>query len=233
MTLSEDLEKEVKSVFATQWHIREGQKVPETEDIQLGNYGVNLTSTVLYADLAQSTALITANSREFAAEVYKAYLYCAAKVISAEGGTITAYDGDRIMAVFIGTAKNTSAARAALKINHAVSNIINPKLYEQYPRKKGTFEVRQAVGVDTSPLMVARTGIRGANDLVWVDRAANYGAKLCELRTENFASWITADVYNNMQDSVKTSSDGRLMWEARTWTRYGIRIYRSNWTWRA
>ncbi len=30
--------------------------------------------------------------------LYKAYLHCAAKIISNEGGEITAYDGDRIMA---------------------------------------------------------------------------------------------------------------------------------------
>ena len=33
------------------------------------------------------------------------------------------------------------------------------------------------LGIDTSKLFVARTGIRKSNDLVWVGRAANYAAK--------------------------------------------------------
>jgi class 3 adenylate cyclase len=173
--------------------------------------------------------MVTGNSRQFAAEVYKAYLNCAARIIRAEGGVITAYDGDRIMAVFIGDTKNTPAARAALKINHAVRKIINPKLWEQYPGRKGSFEVSQVVGVDTGELLVARTGIRGSNDLVWVGRPANYAAKLCDIR-DGYSSWITGDVYNNMHDSMK-SYNGRDVWERRTWTTYNIPVYRSNWTW--
>jgi len=37
-----------------------------------------------------------------AAEIYKTYLHCAAKIIRSEGGSITSYDGDRIMGIFIG-----------------------------------------------------------------------------------------------------------------------------------
>jgi len=50
--------EEVESIFADQWKVRDGQKVPETEDIQLGNHAVLLNGTVLYADLAESTELV-------------------------------------------------------------------------------------------------------------------------------------------------------------------------------
>jgi len=87
---------------------------------------------VLYADLAESTNLVDAHKAWFAAEVYKSYLHCASKIIRDEGGIITAFDGDRVMAVFIGDLKNTSAARSALKINHAVVNIINPAIKAKF-----------------------------------------------------------------------------------------------------
>lgn len=229
-TLGEQLTDEVKTIFRKQWSIREGKKVPDSEDIQLGNDAVTLKATVLYADLADSTGLVNTQTRSFAAEVYKTYLHCAAKIIKSEGGEITAYDGDRIMAVFIHDTKNSAAARTALKLNYAVQKIINPALKEQYPNKD--YVVRQSVGVDTSDLFVARTGVRGANDLLWVGPAANYAAKLCSLRTGDYASWITADVYNVMTDDVKTSSDGRAMWEARSWRVMGGKsIYRSSWRW--
>jgi class 3 adenylate cyclase len=142
---------------------------------------------------------------------------------------ITAFDGDRIMAVFIGDSKNTSAGRCALKINHAVVEIINPALKEVYPRK--TYTVKHSVGVDTSDLFVARTGIRGSNDLVWVGRAANYAAKLCGLRVSTYASYVTKDVYDKLADSVKTT-DGKSMWEKFTWADRNITVYRSNWKWK-
>lgn len=227
MSLKDDLTNEVQQIFAEAWKTRDGTVVPDTEDLSLGNNGVNLKGTVLYADLSESTGLVDTYKAQFAAEVYKTYLHCAAKIITSQGGVITAYDGDRIMAVFIGDQKNTNAARSALKINYAVSNIINPAMVKQYP--KTTFRVKHAVGVDTSRLLVARTGIRGSNDLVWVGRAANHAAKMSSI-TAPFTAWISADVYDVMLDSAKTS-EGKPMWTARTWTTMNRTIYGSSWLW--
>jgi class 3 adenylate cyclase len=74
------------------------------------------------------------------------------------------------MAVFIGDSKNTSAARAALKINWAVHKIVNPALLKTYT--SSLYNLKHVIGVDTSSLLVARIGVRNDNDLVWVGRAA-------------------------------------------------------------
>jgi len=228
-TLGQQLDQEVKRIFRESWSIRDGQKVPESADVQLGNDAVRLDGTVLYADLDGSTNMVDGYKPEFAAKIYKSYLHCAAKIIRNEGGVITAYDGDRIMAVFIGDFKNTNAARSAMKINYAVTKIINPSIRPSY---NTDFQIRQAVGVDTSKLFVARTGIRGSNDLVWVGRAANYAAKLCSMPDGNpCPSVITADVYNVMDSSIKVSKDQRSMWERYYWSERKITVYRSNWWW--
>lgn len=228
MALKEDIEAEVKNILKDQWTTRDGSVVPESEDLALGNEAVILDGTVLYADISGSTNIVARSKPHFAAEVYKAYLHCAAKLIRSEGGIITAYDGDRIMGVFIGEYKNTSAVRCGLKIHAAVRTIINPALQVQYPETD--FEVRQVVGVDTSKLWVTRTGVRGANDLVWVGRAANYAAKLTELDSA-YPTWITSSVFKTMNDKVKFSAD-KLMWEERVWkTMNDMSIYRSNWRW--
>ena len=229
MALIDDLQTEVEAIFREKWTTRDGTKVPESGDLKLSNDAVKLDATVIYADLASSTQLVEAKTPTFAAEVYKTFLHCAAKIIRAEEGAITAYDGDRIMGVFIGEGKETTAARTALKINYVRLDIINPAVKKQYPNTD--YEVRHVVGVDTSQVFIARTGIRGSNDLVWVGRAANYAAKLCTL-TPDFPSWITAAVYDNLTDSAKYS-DGKNMWEARSWTAMAnATIYRSAWKWR-
>ena len=229
MSLGKELTDEVEKIFAEKWSTREGKKVPESEDLALGNDAVKLDGTVLYADLDDSTSLVDCHKPAFAAEIYKAYLNCAAKIIRSEGGVITSYDGDRIMAVYIGGSKNTSAAYSALKINYAVTKIINPILKESYPKKD--YLVKQVVGIDTSNLFVARTGIRGSNDLVWVGRAANYAAKLSSLSTD-YPSRLTAEVYKQLNKAVKYS-DGKPMWKEATWNDMnGMRIYRSTWWWR-
>ena len=231
MGLKTDLETEVAAIFREQWQTRDGEKVPAPEDLSLNsNDAVKLNATVLYADMAASTDLVDQKKAPFAAEVYKAYLRCASRVVKDEGGTITAYDGDRIMAVYIGNSKNTSAVRTALKINYAVHEIINPLMAKQYPKE--TYRLRQLVGVDTSELWVARIGVRNDNDLVWVGRAANYAAKLCSLNGK-YRTYITAEVFDHMSQDVKVGGeDKKSMWDEMKWAaRNNMRIYGSTWRW--
>lgn len=229
MGLSDDLKNEVRTIFRSSWEKREGRDVPEPEDVKLGNDGVELDATVLHADIDGSTSMVDSQPPEFAAEIYKTYLLCASRIIKAEGGTITAYDGDRIMAVFIGKQKNTAAVRCGLKIKWAVKNIVNPLAQEQYPSKG--FEMNQVVGIDTSKLLAARTGVRGSNDLVWVGSAANHAAKLTSLSEQPYATFISEKVFNAMLDDTKYGgSNNELMWERRAWK--GKTVYRSSWCWR-
>jgi class 3 adenylate cyclase len=181
------------------------------------------------ADLSYSTKLVDGYKWYFAAEIYKAFLHCSAKIIRDEGGEITAYDGDRIMAIFVGSTKNTDAVRSALKINYAKGQVINPALRKQYPT--GSYQVKHVVGIDLSELHAARTGVRGDNDLVWVGRAANHAAKLSSL-SPDYPTWITEDVYKAMLGSVRVSGETN-MWEPRQWTEMGKkRVYCSTWQWR-
>jgi uridylate cyclase len=228
VTLKEELQEEVSAIFRAQWEQREGTVVPADNSIKLGNDAVNVEATVLYADMADSTNLVDTNTKTFAAEIYKTYLLCAAKIIKSEGGTVTAYDGDRVMAIFMGDVKNTPAVRTALKINYAIQYIITPSMKKMYASQG--FTPKGVVGIDTSKLLVARTGVRGANDLVWVGRAANYAAKLTNL-PHSHPTYITADVFNGMREEVKITN-GRPMWEAVRWDTFDNQlIYRSNWWW--
>ena len=232
MGLKADLDAEVGKIFRQQWDVQDTEDVPDAEDVLLGsNHAKRLEqAAVLYADLSYSTKLVDGFKWHFAAEIYKAFLHCSAKIIRDEGGEITAYDGDRIMAIFVGSYRNTSAVRSALKINYARAEIINPALKKQYATTD--YEVKHVVGIDLSELRAARTGVRGDNDLVWVGRAANHAAKLSSLSTD-YPTWITKEVYDKMDKSARIASDGRNMWEEMTWNDMGKKtIYRSSWRWR-
>lgn len=230
MGLKDELEKHVAEVYRAQWDERDGSVVPDDDSLTLGNDAVKLTATVLYADLADSTRLVDGHAAFFSAEMYKTFLHCAAMIVRSEGGVITAYDGDRLMAVYIGDLKNTRAVRSAMKIQYAVLYIVNPTQQAVYT--KSAFTMKHVVGVDTSELFVAKTGVRGANDLVWVGRAANYAATLSGL-PDSSATYITREVYDAMIDDLKISDDSRAVWEAVRWNTFDNRvIYRSNWWYR-
>ena len=177
MALVDDLTSKVQELARERWEaIREGYVVPSGDSFTFGNTGVHLDATVLYADIRGSTELVDSLPDTRAAEYYKAFLHCAAKVVKAEGGTITAYDGDRLMAIFLGKTQANDAIRAALKISGAVADIINPQFLVFFGEKHCPFT--HTVGIDSGKLLTAKIGVRVDSDLVWVGAAANYAAKL-------------------------------------------------------
>lgn len=229
MKTSNEILKEVRSILRTTWERRTGRKVPEAEDIKLGNDAVTLDGTVLYADMTDSTGLVKGFKDWFAADIYKSYLLATCHIIRNLSGVITAFDGDRVMAVFIGETKNTSAAKAALQISW-ITRQINAEIKAAYP--SSSYQLEHAIGIDTSPLFVAKTGIRNNNDLVWVGRAANYAAKLCSLSDSTYSIYITDDVHKMLHESAKYGgSPQRSMWEKTMWQDMGIVIHRSSWWW--
>jgi len=232
MALLDELKSETQRIVRARWQRRDGAVVPETEKVGLGNEGVDLKATFLYADLADSTELAIQN-QTIAAEVFKAYLMGTTRIIRSLGGEIRSFDGDRVMGVFIEGAKNAAAAEAALKISYFFRKILQPAFTSFYT--SANLSLQQTVGVDTSNVMAVRSGIRNNNDLVWVGRAPNVAAKLSAIR-EGYDSYITKDVFDAMLDTSKYAGDPkRLMWEPRTWAAgkpYGVEtVHRSNWTW--
>lgn len=230
MGLKEDLNSEVKQTFKDQWDVQKTTDVPDPENLRLNsNHAKDLEcATVLYADIDDSTSIVDKFKWFFSAGVYKAYLRCAGQIIRSENGTITAYDGDRIMAVFTGGSKNTNAVRAALKINYSVVEIIRPAIKNQYP--KSDFLFKHVIGIDSSQLHTARIGVHGDNDLVWIGRAANHAAKLCTLPDKPV--WITKAVYDKMHQDVKFSH-GEDMWTPFKWKPMNeMEIYATGYYWK-
>lgn len=216
MALADDLAAEVARTFKIRWREDAAHVVPAPKDLTLdANHAKYFESaTVVYADLDGSTNMVDTLFWEKAAEIYKTYLRSASLIIKAEGGSITAYDGDRVMGVFTDDSKHTSAVRAAMKINRAVREIIRPAFAEQYAAT--TFDIKHVIGVDTSALRAARVGVRGDNDLTWVGSAANHAAKLTALSKHPI--WITSAIYDNMSDVVKYKSGTSS--SANMWTKY-------------
>ncbi len=226
MARQKNLNSEIRKILQEPWTVQRSRGAPRPEDLGLDNVGKTIDATVLYADLDESTRMVETQEPGFAGRMYKTYLVCAARLIRSEQGNITAYDGDRIMAVYTGRRMVERAVRSSLKLNYVVQELINPAVQEL---TSGTrFAMRQSVGVDTSELLVVKTGIRTANDLVWVGRAANYAAKLSSRRAP--ATHITPEVYDQLPAELKTGDNGRQMWTAETAAEIGNRrVYSSSW----
>lgn len=222
MTFATDLAAEVQGILGPLWNEQGALVVPEPEDLALGNHTKTLAdASVLYADLDGSTSMVDTYPWWFSAEVYKIYLLCAARIIRDGGGSITAYDGDRVMAVFMGDGHVDAAVRAAARINFAVQNLLQPALNRRYPDRP--FALKHCIGIDKGSLRAARIGIRKYNDIVWVGRPANYAAKLTSIGEHPL--WITGAVFDatSLRWLIAT---GLPAWTERSWTPMNkMRIY--------
>ena len=58
MSLKNELTDSVASIFKEKWEKRDGQTVPNSEDLKLSNDSVELDAVVLYADMSDSTKLV-------------------------------------------------------------------------------------------------------------------------------------------------------------------------------
>ncbi|MFD8467817.1 adenylate/guanylate cyclase domain-containing protein [Streptomyces cyaneofuscatus] len=234
MGLADDISAAVTRVVCSDWNSRKGTTVPSTDTVALGNGAVEVKAVYLYADLADSTGLARDFSRTTAAKVIRAYLDATCRVIRACGGEIRSFDGDRVMAIFMGGAKNTAAADCALKINYVVTKIIRPQVEANLSSivTRG-FQVKHCVGIDTGTALIVRGSVRGNNDLVSIGRAPNVAAKLSDIRNGNNHGYITEDVFNGMLDSAKYSSAKNLMWAGPYTREVGgqtITVYGSTWS---
>jgi class 3 adenylate cyclase len=232
MAISDDLSAKVSEIFLSSWETQAGRVVPEPDALRLTNHAIEFDrATILYADLKGSTSMVNNKAWQISGEIYKSFLHCAASIIRDEGGSITSYDGDRVMGIWVGDSQSTPAARSALKINYAVKNIINPAFKKQYGDRY--FDVKHVVGIDTSPIRAARTGVRGENDIVWIGRAANYAAKLTDLGNMAESTFITNDVFKWLLDEAKFGGNPKqIMWKDYKWTENdNSLIHGSTWWW--
>lgn len=233
-SLADTIADEVQGIITAKWDTRKGVKVPTTASVKLAGGAVELDATFLYADLASSSKMAKELDRRVAAKILKAFLATTARLVKQHGGTIVSFDGDRVLGVFVGDYKNSSAAKCALKIAHVVAKVIRTKFSANYvPVKNASFTITHGVGIDTGTVLAVNGGARGDNDLIWIGRAPNLAAKLSDLRVSPKCSFITAAVYNKLSDEAKLSDKGVNMWEKCTWTFLGdsMTVYRSAWTW--
>ena len=233
MALLDDLKDDVSGVINQTWDIRDGNVVPDTASVKLAGGAVKLNATFLYADLADSTGMAMKLDVRVAAKIARAFLATCSRLINHHGGAIRSFDGDRVMGIFVGGVKNTSAVKCALQIRYVFREVLRPAFEKKYTDLAKIHTLAYAAGVDTSDVMAVRGGIRNNNDLVWIGRAPNIAAKLSNIRRTSAATFITPAVYNNMKDSSKFGGEPkRNMWTKASWKGEVSEIYESGWQWK-
>lgn len=205
------IESSVETILTTVWNKSNGSKVPQTDDVALSNGAKEIEATYLYADLAESSKYAQTLYPEVTGKIIRTYINTASRILNYFDGEIRSFDGDRVMAIFMGDRKEWAAVRAALAINWAVTEVIRPKIKANWSDGDTFSNIQHAVGIDTGAALVIRGGVRNHNDLISVGHAPNVAAKLSEVR--NHGSIIITDrVKQVLTDDLLKYETNRDIW---------------------
>ena len=231
MANATDLERAVNFNFGTAFTARLPTAMPTAEDVKSKHDAVKIKATFLCARLAGSAQLARVCPWRTTAKIFRAFLDCSSTLIHGRDGRILWFGGDRVMAVFIGDARNSDAADCALEISYAVRKIIAAKAPTQFRclRHNG-ITVEHAVGIDTGEVYAIRGGTQHKDDLIWIGEAPIMAAKLSECAEYPYSSFISSRVYNELRGSSKFY-EGENKWEKCARQFSGVRqtVYCSSW----
>ncbi|HEY4964155.1 MAG TPA: adenylate/guanylate cyclase domain-containing protein [Candidatus Saccharimonadales bacterium] len=175
--------------------------MPTSETITLRDGAVEIDATYVYADLGNSSGLAQIMKKEVTAKIMRSYLAIATRTLRYYNGFIRSFDGDRVMGIFVGANKETSAVRAALAINWAAYDLLKPKIGATWTDVLGAWKFDHGIGIDTGMAMLVRGGVRNDNDIISIGSAPNVAAKLSEIRDKKNIM-ITQAVYTAMSNDV-------------------------------
>lgn len=192
-------------------------------DLEFTNI-INVECASLFADFGGCTNLIDKFDNKFSTWLLKSYLKCVSLIITDSGGIISAFEGDALMGLFVGSSKEIKAVQCAFKIQWAVVNIIQPMIDKLYSEKN--YKMAQVVGIDSSDLSAIKTKVWNHYDILWVGRSVNYSANLTQYNNENYSTYITSDVYSKLSEEL-LSNDGDILWELMEDRVNNVDIYRS------
>lgn len=198
------IESSVNDIIKASWNITKGTVVPETDDIVMKNEGRLVDATYAYSDLADSSTIAQYLNNDVAAKIIRAFINTATRIFRNYDGEIRSFDGDRVMAIFIGEKKNWQAVRAAFAINWAVEEVIRPAIESNWDwstTSKKLYKISHRVGIDTGESLIVRGGARNNSDLISVGGAPNIAAKLSDLK-QGHATYITDRVFDDLDDEL-------------------------------
>jgi adenylate cyclase len=161
------------------------------ENLRLG--GVERDCTVLFCDLRGFTSFSESQSAARVIEVVNHYLDEMSQAILAAGGTLIAYMGDGIMAVFGAPLEQPDHADRALK---AAREMIGPRLehFNVWLAEQG-FEhsFRMGVGLNSGPVMAGNVGSEQRVEYTAIGDTTNTASRLEGMTKDSEAMLFIAD----------------------------------------
>lgn len=188
--------------------------VPKKNDLTFGNTVKKIKhAKVFYIDLRKSKKILSDSTDFWSIKIHKSFLRIVIHCIEKRDGHVRSFNGDGVLAFFVGEKSASKAVKAALDIKAFVLKL-NDKL-----EKKKKNPIDFGIGIGQGPIMVAKSGKGGDDqskqDLVWIGIALYVSVELSEFAENPNNIWISRHVRDTI--SVENhlnviNNDGKSIW---------------------
>ena len=159
-------------------------------DLRLG--GVQLEGTILFSDIRGFTTFSETRPAAEVVEILNRYLSAMSDAILDHGGTITAYIGDGIMAVFGAPIQHPDHAERALAAARAMLDEKLPE-FNRWLRSRGINEFQIGVGLNSGPVMTGNVGSDRRLEYTAIGDTVNTAARLESMTKDSGHHLFIAD----------------------------------------
>jgi adenylate cyclase len=179
--------------------------VPKKDDLTFGNSVKEISHVVVfYVDMRKSRKILSDASSFWSVKIHKAFLSAVSYCIERRSGDLRSFNGDGLLAFFIGENDASRAVRAAMDVKGFVLEI------NKILTTNNINHVDFGIGIAQGTIIVAKSGKSGDDqtrqDLIWVGLPVYVAVELSELGKSNRNIWISNVVLNSVSDQGDTLS---------------------------
>lgn len=233
MALADDIVNDVTAIFHQSFDVSDGLSIPSLADIPFDNQGKKIRLVSLFVDIRKSTTLVEAMGLEAAGRMYKAYFRGITKIVNDRGGSILSFNGDGIVAGFVGTTASNAAVLSALNINWFNHEVLKPRVHAALDAANAdqSLVFDYGIGIDVGDVLIVKGGMRGEenSDLVWAGNPVNYSVKVGSQASHPYCLYVSDEVFQDVHFSLKGTDTELFIWDAWKWTDKNRTLWRTSW----
>lgn len=206
--------KKIEEMLTESYSKVETSNIPKKHHLTFGNTVKIIKHTkILYIDMRKSREILSNATDFWSVKIHKSFLKAITHCIERRDGHLRSFNGDGVLAFFVGDYAASRAVRTAMDIKGFVLEI--NKILEDYDKDPIDF----GVGIAQGKVMVAKSGKAGDDqtkqDLIWIGTPVYVAVELADIGCSPKNIWITKLIRTEIEKENNLDvvyHEGESMW---------------------
>jgi len=234
MGTNQEILEQIEEYLAESYTRSDTNIVPKRDDLTFGNTVKKMVhAKAFYIDMRKSRKILSDASTFWSIKIHKAFLGAVTYCIERREGHLRSFNGDGLLAFFIGENAGSRAIRTAMDIKGFVLKI------NEILNNNDIENIDFGIGIAQSEVLVAKSGKAGDDqtrqDLIWVGISVYVAVELSEFGKSSKNIWISNNVLNSVMSEKDVLNvlkyDGNWIWfyEYKTLNNGYQKVYHTTW----